>query len=272
MRQKVIAVISTLLLQILLLTAGLPLCFAQHRLPSAGNPDSGTSGPTLVPSSSTSSPPSEGCQLLPYNGTTPLSQVPFYVAGEEDLRGGMICTFRINSKLPPFTFHFPGQPDNTFSDLDITTGTGSEVIQTIQNATGPGDIAPMKAESVLTTVDANFDGNQDLQLLSNCGATGNCSYDFYLYDPRANEFVHNDFLSNLTTPSFDQSKKQVTTSSNSSVSDWENETYRYENDGRYTLIHREVSRWDRSNSTVTVTSYELRNGKMELVGSTTTRQ
>jgi len=197
--------------------------------------------------------------------------VPYYVAGEEDLRGGMTCTFRINSRLPLFTFHFSGQADNgSFGDLDITAGASSEVIQTIENTTDPGLIAPAKIQSVLTTVDANFDGYQDLQLLSQCGGTGNCSYDFYLYDPKEHQFVHNDFLSALTTPSFDQAKKQVTTSSNSSASAWQNETYQYDTGGRYTLIHRQVSTWDRNNSTVTVSTYELRNGQMELVDSKTT--
>jgi hypothetical protein len=272
MRHKSIAVIITLPLLALFLPAVMTLCFAQQRLPSASNQDPGTSGRTPVPAASTSSQLSEGCKLASYSGTIPLSRLENYFAGEDDLRAGMTCTFRINSKLPLFTFHFPGRPDNTLGDLDIIAGTSSEVVQTIDNTTDPNAIAPAKAKGVLAVVDANFDGYQDLQLMSQCGGTGNCSYDFYLYDPKANQFVHNDFLSSLTTPSFDQAKKQVTTSSNGSVSDWENETYRYENDGRYTLIRREVSTWDRNSGTVTVASYELRNGKMELVDSTTKPQ
>ncbi len=193
----------------------------------------------------------------------------YYVAGEEDLRGGMTCTFRIHSKLPLFTFHFAGHEDNTFGDLDITSGTSSEVVQTIENSTDPNSIEPAAAKSVLTAVDANFDGYQDLQILSSCGGTGNCSYNFYLYDPKTKQFVHNDFLSGLTTPSFDQAKKQVMTGSNLSAYDSVGETYRYETGDRYTLIQKQVSTWDRSGHTVTVRTYELRNGQMELVDSTT---
>jgi len=213
---------------------------------------------------------SEGCKLGTYTGTTPLSQLQYYVAGEEDFRGGMTCTFRINSKLPPFTFHFAGREDNTFGDLDITAGSSSQVIQIIENSTDPNAIAPAKAESVLASVDANFDGYQDLQLLSSCGGTGNCSSNFYLYDPKANQFVHNDFLSGLVTPSFDQAKKQVVTSSNLSAYDTDSETYQYENEGRYTLIEKQVSTWDRQGHTVTLRTYELRNGQMELIDSKTT--
>jgi hypothetical protein len=175
-----------------------------------------------------------------------------------------------HSKLPLFTFHFAGRADNTFGDLEITAGADADIIQTIENTTDPSLVAPARVQSVLAVVDADFDGYQDLQLLNQCGATGNCSYDFYIYDPKANQFVRNDFLSNLGTPSFDEAKKQVTTRSNSSASDWQNETYQYENGGHYTLIHREVSTWDRDRNTVTVSTYELRNGQMELVDSKTT--
>ena len=267
MQQKVGAVVFTPLA--LFLTTGLSLCLAQDRSVSVSNQASGKSGATPVISESSSSSQSEGCNLGAYTGTVPLSQLQYYSPGDEDLRGGMICTFRVNSNLPLFTFHFPGEADNTFGDLDITMETSSEVIQTIENTTDPNAIAPAKAQSVLTAVDANFDGYQDLQILSQCGATGNCSYNFYLYDPKKEEFVRNDFLSDLGTPSFDAKKKQVTTSSNGSASDWQNETYQYGNGGQYTLIHREVSTWDRNHKTVTVSIYELRNGKMELVDSKT---
>ncbi len=272
MWQKAVAVFFTLTLVVFFPPAGVPSGSAQDRPVSTGNQVSGTSSPAPAAPGSSSPEPSEGCKLAPYTGAIPLSQVQNYFAGEEDLRGGMTCTFRINSKLPLFTFHFSGQPDNTFGNLDITAGSTTEVIQTIEDTTDPGLVTPAPIRSVLTTVDANFDGYKDLQLLSQCGGTGNCSYDFYLCDPKTNEFVHNDFLSGLSTPSFDQAKKQVTTSSNGSASDWQNETYQYENDGRYTLIHREVSTWDREKGTVTVNTYELRNGKMELVDSTTNPQ
>ncbi|MFZ0420512.1 MAG: hypothetical protein WAM04_20585 [Candidatus Sulfotelmatobacter sp.] len=243
---------------------------------SAAQNSTSNEKPIAVASSSTysaSPPQKEGCKLGKYKGTVPLNQVEGYFPGEEDLRGGMICTFRIDPDLALFTFHFAGQEDNSFGDLDVIESNTGDVVQTIEGTIGPSDI-PMgtAANSVLNAVDANFDGYKDLQILSNCGATGNCSYDFYIYDPKKEEFLRNDFLSDLGTPSFDAKKKQVTSSSNGSASDWQNETYQYENGGRYTLIHREVSTWDRNNDTVTVSTYELRNGQMELVDSTTTPQ
>lgn len=176
--------------------------------------------------------------------------------------------FSISPHLPLFTFYFPGKPDNTLGDIQITEATKNEVIQTIENSTDAGFINPARAQDVLAIVDANFDGYKDLQILSNCGATGNCSYDFYLYDPASMQFVHNKFLTDLSTPSFDDAKKQVTSTSNSSASDWETQTYQYQ-DGQYTLIWKQQSVWDRDKQTVTVSTYELRDGKMELTNSET---
>ena len=236
-----------------------------------GNKPSATSPAAQSPASDSNNAASEGCQLLPYAGKTPLHDVPNYFEGEEDLRGGMTCTFSIHSALPVFTFHFFGRDDNSFGDIEIRKGNDSQVIQTIENETDPGMVAPRHAEDVLSPVDANFDGYKDLQILNNCGGTGNCAYDFYLYDPATNEFVRNDFLSNLSSPKFHDPSKQVTTHSHGSASDWESDTYQYEK-GRYTLIHQEISAWDRTTGVVTVSTYELRNGKMVLVDSQTDPQ
>jgi len=261
-RMAIVGIVTLLLLALF-------LALTRYRLHSAGPQNSASATLTAAPTVLNATQQSEGCKLGAYTGTTPLTQMQYYVAGEEDLRGGMTCTFRIHSNLPLFTFHFAGREDNTFGDLDITSGTSSEVVQTIENSTDPNLIEPAAAKSVLTAVDANFDGYQDLQILSNCGGTGNCSYHFYLYNPKTKQFVHNDFLSGLTTPSFDQAKKQVMTGSNLSAYDSEGETYQYETGDRYTLIQKQVSTWDRSGHTVTVRTYELRNGQVELVDSTT---
>jgi hypothetical protein len=208
----------------------------------------------------------EGCILHPYTGTLPLNKLAYYFQGEEDLRAGMTCRFRIHPDLPVFTFHFPGKSDNTLGDIEIIPGPSGRAIQTIENSTEPGLAYPASVKDVFSVVDANFDGYEDLKILIQCGGTGNCSYNFYLYDPKSGQFVLNKFLSDLTTPSFDHAKKQVTATANGSANDWTIETYQY-GDGKYTLIRRETSEWDREKKVVTVSIDELRNGKMERVSS-----
>jgi hypothetical protein len=269
MRQKLLATLVPLLLPAIL-SAGASLRLARDLLsserPQASQASTARSDATSADSHSGAE---EGCKLHPYTGPTALDQLPNYFKGEEDLRTGMTCQFRIHPDLPVFTFQFPGKPDNTFGDIEISNATTGEEIETVESSTDPGLIAPVAAKDLLTVVDANFDGYKDLQILNQCGGTGNCSYDFYLYDPKVGQFVQNRFLSDLATPSFDAAKKQVTTSSNSSASDWENETYQYK-DGQYTLIHRVVSEWDRAKKSVTVSTYEFRNGTMQLVSSEST--
>jgi hypothetical protein len=211
----------------------------------------------------------KGCKLLPYTGTIPLAKLPYYYPGQPDLRSGIVCHYRIHPDLPLFTFHFLGNADNMLEGLEITEEPSSTLVQRVEQSTDWGMVSSESAltQNLLTLVDANFDGYMDLQILSNCGATGNCSYDFFLYDPVTHQFVHNEFLSlNLCSPDFDAKKKQITTHSNGSAADWQTDTFQYD-DGEYTLVRQEISTSDRAAGKVTVNTYELRNGKMELVDS-----
>lgn len=238
---------------------------AQNSSENASDSQTGKSG---------NAPETEGCKVLPYTGAIPVSKLPYYFPGQPDLRGGVVCHGRIGPDLPLFNFHFLGKSDNTLGELKITDELSTTVVQTIEQYTDWGMVSSVSEieQNLLTPVDANFDGYKDLQILSNCGATGNCSYDFFLYDPVTKQFVHNEFLSNnLCSPTFDAKKKQITTHSNGSASDWEADTYRYEN-GSYTLIRQEISTWDRKAERVTVNTHKLHNGKMELVDSETEPQ
>ena len=250
------------------LATALAMAFALLRM--AGPLAAQEAEESAPPSTAVPAGPSEGCKLHPYTGKTPLNKLQNYFSGAEDLRGGMTCRFRIHPKASVLVFHFPGKEDNSFGNLEIQEESG-KVIQTIENETEPGLVMPARVESVLQAVDANFDGYKDLQLLSNCGGTGNCAYTFYLFDPATGRFVVNGFLSDLTTPSFDAATKQVTSSSNSSAADSQSEIYQYGN-GQYTLIRKEVSEWDRDRHVVNLKTYERRNGKLELIESTSTSE
>jgi hypothetical protein len=233
-----------------------------------------SSAKTNLPAdSSGKTPEKEGCKLLPYTGAVPLSKLPNYSPDQPDLRGGIVCHYRISPNLPLFMFHFTGKSDNSLGDIEITEEPSTTIVQTIDGSDwGMVSSESELIRSLLTPVDVNFDGYNDLQILSNCGGTGNCSYDFFLYDPVTNQFVHNEFLSNnLCSPEFDPKKKQITTHSNGGASDWESDTYQY-GDGHYTLIRQEISSRDQKTEKVTVNTYELRNGKMELADSETDSQ
>jgi hypothetical protein len=162
----------------------------------------------------------------------------------------------VGSGISAFTLHVLGRPDNTLGDIQVMQG--GKVVQTITGHVIDLDaLNPAGLDSAVQSVDANFDGYQDLELLNDCGATGNCDYDFYLYDPAQGRFVHNEFLSGLGTPEFHPAKKQVTTSWNSSAVDYSSSVYEFR-DGDYIEIEREES--DENGSR----SYDRKDGKMVL--------
>ncbi|HEV2419278.1 MAG TPA: hypothetical protein VGX94_15890 [Terriglobia bacterium] len=208
------------------------------------------------------------CALIPYNGTPPLNQLlPDPVPSYEDFRGGMICKYVINAKLPPFIFHFVDQGNNALGRIEISEMGSNKVIQVISNPVNPyfSSVDPYR---LLNTLDANFDGYNDLTIGEGCGVTGNCQYDFFLYEPAKKQFVRNSFLSNLSEPQFDPYNKEVNSYSNMSAFDWEHDIYQFQN-GQYVLIRKVVASSDRKNNTSTLRTYELKNGKMELTDSTT---
>jgi len=209
-------------------------------------------GGQLANSQSSKANPS--CTILAYTGAAPLKQVD--PDASEDLRGGMSCRFMVNARLPALTLHFIGRDDNSLGDIQVLQG--NKLIQTITgHDLDLGALYPATLKAEVQLVDANFDGYQDLQLLNDCGATGNCDYDFYLYDPARRRFVYSKFLSGLGSPEFDASKKQVTTGWNTSADDSTSSIYQFRS-GHYIEIEREES--DANGTKI----FERRNGRMHL--------
>ncbi|MGH9345492.1 MAG: XAC2610-related protein [Terriglobia bacterium] len=197
-----------------------------------------------------------------------MSQLPpGPVPGDDvDFRGGVVCRFVINPKLPVFTFRFVAQGDNPLGKIEISEGGSKKIVQIIPNPINPyfADIDPLR---ILKLVDANFDGYNDFAIREGCGVTGNSSYDFYLYDPAKNQFVHNSFLSNLVETEFDPESKQVKSVWNMSAGDWGHETYR----SRWSVHFDPKSgvHVGQKKDIVTEKTYELQNGKMQLTNSRT---
>jgi protocatechuate 3,4-dioxygenase beta subunit len=229
--------------------------------PLLASPQAGEKcGQTATETASVSENQRQGCAALPYEGKQPEDQVP----PDPDFRGGMLCRYVINPKLPLFTFRFVAEGDNPLGKIEVSEGESTQVIQTIPYSGNPlsGGL-PDPLHNILNPVDANFDGYKDLPLLTGCGAVGNCTYEVYLYDPATNRFVYNSFLSGLTMLEFDPQDKTVTSYYHLSAGDGSSATYQYRN-GQYVLIEKWESSWDRANGIITKKTYELRDGKMEL--------
>jgi hypothetical protein len=214
---------------------------------------------TATETASVSENQREGCAVLPYEGKWPEDRVP----PDSAFRGGMLCRYVINPKLPLFTCRFLAEGDNPLGKIEISEGENTKVIQTILSSGNPLSGGIPDPLQILVPVDANFDGYNDLPLLNGCGAVGNCSYDFYLYDPATHQFVFNGFLSGLIGPEVHPVDKTVTSFHHMSAGDGSSATYQYRN-GQYVLIEQEDTSWDRENDIITKKTYELRHGEMEL--------
>jgi hypothetical protein len=203
----------------------------------------------------------EGCALLHDEGRQPEGEAP----ADPDLRGGMLCRFTMGPNLPAFTFRFAADGDNPLGKIEVSEGASAKIIQTLRypHADPYLGAPPLDPLKILDPLDANFDGYKDLPLLLQCGAVGNCTYDFYLYDPATNQFVYDSFLSGLTMPMFDPANKEVKSYWHMSAGDGGHDTYQFQN-GKYILIGREVLSWDREKDIITKKTYELRDGKMQL--------
>ncbi len=174
----------------------------------------------------------------------------------------MICRFIVNPKLPIFTFKFIGQEDNTFGDLQITEGNNPNIIQAIGSGIDPNAIAPATAQDVLGLPDMNFDGYNDLSILNNCGATGNCNYDIWLYNPQKNIFVENDDLSNVTNPTPDPTAKTISSTYNWGASGYEQDTYKFDANEKLFLTNAYRQEAVGDGSSCKETTSDLVNGKM----------
>lgn len=191
------------------------------------------------------------CTVLPSHAKTPLNNYD-----GQDVRGGMDCKFPLNGELPPLTLHIAGTPGNTLGDIEVVRS--GKPIQTIHRDVDLSGLSRASLNLAVQSVDANFDGYQDLQLLTDCGQVGSCRSEFYLYDPAKDCFVFNKVLSELGNPEFDPERKQVKTFSSSSNVDSRASTYEF-HDGAFVLVkYRETDAKE-------IRTYALRNGKMALV-------
>jgi hypothetical protein len=104
--------------------------------------------------------------------------------------GALSCsanfTFTIGPNLPRFTFKINGFPTAIVSDIQVFRGESTEPSQRLTGC----DLSEMEAPpSVVTdppwfrTEDINFDGFQDIYLMTSWGATGNQGGCVWVFDP-----------------------------------------------------------------------------------------
>jgi hypothetical protein len=140
-----------------------------------------------------------------------------------DLSSGASFTINVSSNLPPFIFklipdqHPPDQYGNaqsTIRDIEVYDGNSNVLLQHLTGCDLRGMEPPPKGETDppwFHTEDINFDGYQDVFLLTTWGATGNQAGCLWVYDPPTGHFEFSKEFSDLGRHWIDESTKTILT-------------------------------------------------------------
>ena len=141
--------------------------------------------------------------------------------------------------------------------LTIEARPGSQVIQ---------DSALAIPYLNLSTVDINFDGYNDLEMLSNVGASGlNRSYVYWLFDPQTRRFSFAEELE-YTNPVVDAQAKEITTGGSMGCAGrcWLLETHRLIGD-EFVLVRVQRQYYDEAKQQYMRVAEALVDGVMQVV-------
>jgi len=153
----------------------------------------------------------------------PATSSPQHEPITEDLSQGAIFTFKITPDLPQFTFKvIPqpqdrdeyGNPHTTVREVQVFRGNSKEPLQSLEDCEWEGMEAPPKGSDWFRAQDMNFDGYNDVYVLTNWGATGNELGCVWLYDPKNGRFEFSKEFSGLGRLTLDPATKTIATHSN----------------------------------------------------------
>jgi len=137
----------------------------------------------------------------------------------EDLSEGAIFRFAIAPKLPLFTFKFipdvkddqNGFPQSTPLRINVFKGDSARPLQNLAGCDLDEMQPPQRGGDWFHTDDFNFDGYQDIYLMTNWGATGNHYGCIWLYNPATEKFDYSKALSQLSGYWLDPASKTIRT-------------------------------------------------------------
>ena len=141
--------------------------------------------------------------------------------------------------------------------LDSKTGQRIQVIRDFDSDIETAD------DDALSTVDANFDGYQDLSMYGMSGGAGpNSTQNFFLFDPETRQFVFSQQLSDLPQITINSKNRTIESASRGGCCSHSSEKYRYV--GKRLVL---IANWDESLTSDgkwwKTSIGSLRNGKMQ---------
>jgi hypothetical protein len=190
----------------------------------------------------------------------------------EDLSEGATFRFEIAPKLPLFTFKIipdvqddqNGFPQSSVLGIEVFKGDSAQPLQSLGGCNFSETEAPPRGTSEwFHTDDINFDGYQDLYLLTDWGATGNQHGCIWLYNPATEKFDYSEALSALSRYWLDSASKTIRTFERAGMAGQIYTANKYKLDGNQpVLICSEDQGWDANRKQFHCVVQERRNKVM----------
>lgn len=190
----------------------------------------------------------------------------------QDLSYGGSFVVSVAANLPKFTFRIVpdaqgndqfGNAQSIVRDIEIFSGNSDVPIQHLTGCEWAGMEPPPRGEDWFRTVDFNFDGYQDIYILTNWGATGNNQGCIWLYNSATGRFDYSPEFSGLGTFTLDRPNKTIITWSNGGMAGGVHSADKYKVvNNRPVLVYSERQDWDRDKKQFHCIVSELRGTTM----------
>jgi hypothetical protein len=174
-------------------------------------------------------------------------------AAEEPSQGASF-TFKIAPNLPEFTFKVIPEPreadqwgnaQTTVRDVEVFRGDSTQLLQHLTGCEWSDMEPPPAGYDWFRADDINFDGYQDIYVMTHWGATGNQYGCIWLYNPAIGGFDFSKEFSELSRYQLDPGSKTILTFDNGGQAGMVHSAEKYKvEDNRPVLIWSERQDWD----------------------------
>lgn len=189
----------------------------------------------------------------------------------EDLSEGATFRFEIGPKLPLFTFKIipnvqddqSGYPQSIVQAIEVFKGDSDQPLQRLTGCDFDEMEPPSRLYDWFHTDDVNFDGYQDIYLMTYWGATGNYGGCIWLYNSTTGRFDYSNEFSQLSQYWLDPASKTIRTFSKGGMAGmvYTASQYKVENN-KPVLIWSETQDWDPGKQELHCVRQERRSGVM----------
>lgn len=190
----------------------------------------------------------------------------------QDLSYGGSFVVSVAANLPKFTFRIIpdvqgndqfGNAQSIVRDIEVFSGDSEVPIQHLTGCDWVGMEPPPRGEDWFRTVDFNFDGYQDIYVLTDWGATGNSQGCIWLYNSETKLFYYSPEFSELGTFTLDPANKTIITWSNGGMAGGVHSAQKYKIvNNRPVQVYSEKQDWDQDKKQFHCVVTELRGNAM----------